>query len=127
MSTAGGLNQRPKDTDAYLQIVYQTSPDSYERLNARIEELLGEFVQNGPSETNMKKVKDYMHKTYQDNLRQNGYWSGEMYYWKKFGIDEVTDYEKVLDSITTEDVRKAIDNILKQRNQTRVIMYGATK
>ena len=127
VSTAGGLNQRPKETDAYLQIVYQTSPEAYERLNARIEELLAEFVQNGPSETNMKKVKDYMHKTYQDNLRQNGYWSGEMYYWNKFGIDEVTDYEKVLDSITTEDVRKAIDNILKQRNQTRVIMYGATK
>ena len=127
VSTAGGLNQRPKETDAYLQIVYQTSPESYERLNKRIEELLGEFVQNGPSEANMKKVKDYMHKTYQDNLRQNGYWSGEMYYWDKFGIDEVTDYEKVLDSITTEDVRKAIDNILKQRNQTRVIMYGATK
>ncbi len=127
VSTAGGLNQRPKETDSYLQIVYQTSPESYERLNKRIEELLAVFVQNGPSETNMKKVKDYMHKTYQDNLRQNGYWSGEMYYWNKFGIDEVTDYEKVLDSITTEDVRKAIDNILKQRNQTRVIMYGATK
>ncbi|MBR3485901.1 MAG: insulinase family protein, partial [Bacteroidales bacterium] len=127
VSTAGGLNQRPKETDAYLQIIYQTSPEAYERLNARIEELLGEFVQNGPSEANMKKVKDYMHKTYQENLRQNGYWSGEMYYWTKLGIDEVTDYEKVLDSITTEDVRKAIDNILKQRNQTRVIMYGATK
>ncbi|MBR3065237.1 MAG: insulinase family protein [Bacteroidales bacterium] len=127
VSTAGGLNQRPKETDAYLQIIYQTSPEAYERLNARIEELLGEFVQNGPSEANMKKVKDYMHKTYQENLRQNGYWSGEMYFWKKYGIDEVTDYEKVLDSITTEDVRKAIDNILKQRNQTRVIMYGETK
>ena len=127
VSTAGGLNQRPKETDAYLQIIYQTSPEAYERLNARIEDLLGEFVQNGPSEANMKKVKDYMHKTYQENLRKNGYWSGEMYYWTKLGIDEVTDYEKVLDSITTEDVRKAIDNILKQRNQTRVIMYGATK
>ena len=127
VSTAGGLNQRPKETDAYLQIVYQTSPEAYERLNARIEELLAEFVQNGPSQENMQKVKDYLHKTYQENLRQNGYWSGEMYYWNKFGIDEVTDYEKVLDSITTEDVRKAIDNILKQRNQTRVIMYGATK
>ena len=44
VSTAGGLNQRPKETDAYLQIVYQTSPEAYERLNARIEELLAEFV-----------------------------------------------------------------------------------
>lgn len=127
VSTAGGLNQRPKETDAYLQIVYQTSPESYERLNARIEELLAEFAQNGPSDANMKKVKDYMHKTYQENLRQNNYWSGEMYFWNRFGVDEVTEYEKVLDSITTEDVRKAIDDMLKQRNQTRVIMYGAAK
>ena len=127
VSTAGGLNQRPTETDAYLQIVYQTSPESYERLNARIEELLAEFAQNGPSDANMKKVKDYMHKTYQENLRQNNYWSGEMYFWNRFGVDEVTEYEKVLDSITTEDVRKAIDDMLKQRNQTRVIMYGAAK
>ena len=127
VSTAGGLNTRPKDTDAYLQIIYQTSPENYERLNKRIEELLDEFAQNGPSQTNLKKVKDYMHKTYQDNLNQNGYWSGEMYYWNRFGIDEVTDYEKVLDSITTEDVRKAIADILKQGNLTRVIMYGETK
>ena len=63
----------------------------------------------------------------QENLRQNNYWSGEMYFWNRFGIDEVTDYEKVLDSITTDDVRKAIADILKQKNQTRVIMYGETK
>ena len=127
VSTAGGFNNRPKEDDAYLQIVYQTSPESYERLNTRIEELLSEFTQKGPSQENMKKVKDYLHKTYQENLRNNNYWSGEMYTLKKFGIDEVTDYEKVLDSITTDDVRKAIADILKQGNQTRVIMYGETK
>ena len=127
VSTAGGFNTRPKENDAYLQIVYQTNPESYERLNARIEELLADFVQNGPSATNMQKVKDYLHKTYQDNLRNNNYWSGEMYTLKKYGFDEVTDYEKVLDSITADDVRKAIADILKQKNQTRVIMYGETK
>ena len=127
VSTAGGFNQRPKENDAYLQIVYQTNPESYERLNVRIEELLAEFAQNGPSQENLQKVKDYLHKNYQENLRLNGYWSGEMYVLKKWGIDEVTEYEKVLDSITTDDVRKAIVDILKQKNQTRVIMYGETK
>ena len=127
VSTDGGFNMRPKEKDAYLQIVYQTSPESYERLNTRIEELLADFAQHGPSATNLQKVKDYLHKTYQENLRNNNYWSRVMYTMKNEGVDEVTDYEKVLDSITADDVRKAIADILKQGNQTRVIMYGETK
>ena len=128
VSTAGGYSYAlPSETQSYLQIVYQTSPEEYERLNKRIEELLDEFVQNGPSEGNMAKVKDYMHKKYQENLRENRFFSGAMKEYLKYGVDEITDYEAVLDSITADDVRKAIGDILSQGNLTRVIMYGVTE
>ena len=128
VSTAGGYNYSfVPETQSYLQIVYQTSPEDYERLNERIEDLLEDFAQDGPSAVNLTKVKDYMHKKYQESLRENSYFSGALKEQLKYGIDEITDYEKVLDSITAADVAKAIADILKQENLTRVIMYGTVE
>ena len=128
VSTDGGYNYSfLPETQSYLQIVYQTSPEEYTRLNARIEELLAEFAQNGPSEANIAKVKDYMHKKHQENLRENRFWSSTLKDYLKYGVDYDTDYDKVLDSITAEDIRAAIANILAEKNQTRIVMYGVTE
>ena len=128
VSTNGGYNYAYlPETQSYLQIVYQTSPEEYARLNKRIEELLADFAVNGPSETNINKVKDYIRKKHQENLRENRFWSSTLKDNMKYGIDYYTDYEKVLDSITAEDVRKAIADLLSEKNQMRVIMYGVTE
>ena len=91
---------------------------------SEIKELLAEFAQNGPSEANLAKVKDYMHKKYQESLRENTYYSGALRVFLKYGVDEITDYEQVLDSITAADVAAAVRDILAQGNQAKVIMYG---
>ncbi len=82
---------------------------------------------NGPSEANMAKVKDYMHKKHQENLRENRFWSSALKDNLKYGVDYYTDYEQVLDSTTVEDVRKAIADLLSQKNETRIVMYGVTE
>ena len=128
VSAAGGINYSYlPEAQSYLQIVYQTSPEDYVRLNKRIEELLDEFTQNGPSETNMAKVKDYMHKKHQENLRENRFYSSTLKDYLEYGVDYYTDYDQVLDSITAEEVRAAIASLLGQKNQTRVIMYGTAE
>jgi zinc protease len=128
VSTSGGYNYSyVPETQSYLQIVYQTSPEDYTRLNKRIEELLAEFAQNGPSEANLTKVKDYLHKKYQENLRENAFYNAVLTGYLRYGVDQLTDYEKVLDSITAQDVAKAIRDLLAKDNQTLVIMYGETK
>ena len=78
-------------------------------------------------EANLAKVKDYMHKKYQENLRENAYYNGVLTGYLRYGVDQMTDYEKVLDSITAQDVAKAVRDLLAQGNQTLVIMYGETK
>jgi zinc protease len=128
VSTSGGYNYSyVPETQSYLQIVYQTSPEDYTRLNKRIEELLADFAQNGPSEANLAKVKDYLHKKYQENLRENSYYNAVLTGYLRYGVDQMTDYEKVLDSITAQDVAKAVRDLLAKDNQTLVIMYGETK
>ena len=65
-----------------------------------------------------------MHKKYQESLRENTYYSGALRVLLKYGVDEITDYEQVLDSITAADVAAAVRDILAQGNQAKVIMYG---
>ncbi len=68
-----------------------------------------------------------MHKKYQENLRENSFYNGVLTGYLKYGVDQMTDYLKVLDSITAQDVAQAVREILAQKNQSRVIMYGETK
>ena len=127
VSTNGGYNVNPETTDEFLQIVYQTSPEDYTRLNKRIEELLADFAQNGPSAANLQKVKDYMHKTHEENLRDNYFWANVLREYLKYDVDSITGYDEVLKSITADEVSAAIEHILKQGNETKVVMYGVTE
>ena len=127
VSTNGGYNVNPDTTEEFIQIVYQTSPEDYARLNKRIEELLAEFAQNGPSEANLQKVKDYMHKTHEENLRDNFFWANVLREYLKYDVDSITGYDEVLKSITAEEVRAAIEDLLNQKNESKVVMYGVTE
>lgn len=126
VSVGAQLNNLPKPYVS-LQVYYQTDPDKYEYLNKRIEEIIADFAANGPSATNMAKVKEYMLKKYQENLRNNGYYAGVLREYLINGVDECTDYEKVLNSITADDVRTVIANLLKQNSNAKVILHGIQK
>ncbi len=120
------FRDKPKPTEL-VQIVYQTDPDKYEALNARIQQLLDEFAANGPSEEILAKVKEYLLKSYTEQQRSNAYFSYAMSEWLDSGIDTVTDYRAVVESITTADVAKAIRQLLKQGNFKTVVMSGYSK
>lgn len=126
VSVSAQVNKLPQPNVMY-QVYYQTDPDKYEFLNKRIEEILAEFIQDGPSATNMAKVKEYMVKKHTENLRENRYYSNCMRELLVNGLDAFTDYDKVLESITANDVRLAMDNLVKQGNKVIVVMHGVEK
>lgn len=123
VSTSGAIRVNP-DKRALLQIVYQTDPARYEDLNVKIENLLQQFAQEGPSEENLQKVKDYMIKNYKENLQLNGYYSSNMLEYVSTGQNFIDNYEEVLESITTEDVRKSVASVLKGDNRIKIVMYN---
>ena len=126
VSISADINTLPK-TSGSMEVFYQTDPDKYEYLNQRIEEIIAGFAKSGPSAENMAKVKDYMIKKHQENLRENSYFAAALKTILLHNQDMLTDYEKILESITAEDIRLAIDNLLKQNNNVKVIMKGIQK
>jgi zinc protease len=83
---------------------------------------LDNFVSNGAPEANLAKAKEYLHKQYKANQKQNAYWMNQLneFYWYKVDMD--TDYEKIVDSITMKDVQEFAKALFKQGNRIEVIM-----
>ena len=71
------------------------------------------------------KVKEYMLKAHADQLKTNGYWSGRINTWRKWGLDFHTDYDKTVQAVTPESVCAFVAEVLKSGNQAEVVMLPA--
>lgn len=126
VSVSTTINNCPKPKIS-LRVFYQTDPEKFAFLNNRIVEIINEFAKTGPSEVNMKKVKDYMIKKHKEKLQDNYYYASMMKEKILYNQDYITDYENVLDAITADDVKKIVADILEQKNNVNVVMRGVQK
>ena len=112
---------------AVLQIFFNTAPAKQEKLMKIIYAEADAFAKNGPDEANLNKVKEYMLKKHNEDLKENGYWLNSIDEYLYTGIDPVKDYEQIVNSITAKDVRQFANELLKQQNQITVSMISPEK
>lgn len=122
----GNLSKYPKEV-AGLQIIFDTAPEKRENLMKIIFAEIENLSKNGPSETNLNKVKEYMLKKHTENLKENKYWLGAIDEYLFTGVNREGDYEKTVNSITAQDIRKFADNLFKQKNEVEVSMISPEK
>lgn len=122
----GNLSKYPKEV-AGLQIIFDTAPEKRENLMKIIFAEIENLSKNGPSETNLNKVKEYMLKKHTENLKENKYWLGAIDEYLFTGVNRESDYEKIVNSITAQDIRKFADNLFKQKNEVEVSMISPEK
>ena len=123
VGVGGNLNDVPKVT-AMLQIQFQTAPELREKLTGMAVDLLYKYAEEGPRQQDLDKVRDYMLKKHVENQKENSYWNGLMYNYTLTGFDGGKNYEKTLNSITTDDLKKFAKSLLKQGNKIEVSMVG---
>lgn len=83
--------------------------------------------QNGPDEASLNKVKEYMLKKHNENLKENGYWLNSIDEYLYTGINPIKDYEQIVNGITAKDIQKFANELLKQKNQITVSMISPEK
>ena len=123
ISANGTMSGSPEE-EAYCQIAYQSDPDKYEYLNNRVLEIVDEFAQSGPTQENLDKAKEFFLKNYQENLRENNYWTNALKSYIKTGTDVCTDFEKTVTNLDIKTVKKVFNSIYKQGNHSEIIMKG---
>lgn len=123
----GSVSKYPT-ASAALQIYFDTDPSKRGDMVKLIDKGLEEFIANGPDADGLKKVKEYMLKTYEQNQKENGYWMNALYayYWE--GLDNATDYVNTVNNITGADLQKFAKKLFSQKNRIEVSMTsGDTK
>ncbi len=70
----------------------------------------------------LEKVKELMLKRADDSAKQNGYWGNVLYNWRKYGIDEHTDYKALIKAQTPEKISQFVSDVLKAGNHITVSM-----
>ena len=73
----------------------------------------------------LQKVKEYMLKSYGDQVKQNSYWLSIINGWRKYGIDFHSNYEKLVNAQTPESISALVKEVLKSGNRAEVIMLPA--
>ena len=123
VGTSGSITRIPKESFRLL-VMFQTAPELREKLTGMAVDLLNKFAEEGPRQKDLDKVREYMLKKYAENQKENSYWANMLHNEIALGYDGYTDYEKTLNSITTEDLKKFMKSMLKQGNAIEVSMVG---
>lgn len=119
--TQGGISRYPKGQST-LQIIYDTDPARMENLNAIIHRELKSIAENGPRTEDFNKVKEYMVKQHNENLKENRYWMNVLNANYFYGEDNHSNYLNLLNAITADDVKNFVKEFLSQGNEAVVVM-----
>jgi len=127
VSVQGNISRYPKE-EFSLQIVFQTDPAKMDKLTKIVFEQIDKISNEGPSETNLAKVKEYILKKYKENLKENGYWLKNIDEYLYTGVDMNANYETLVNKVTISDLQKFAKSLFNQNNKIEVTMTSpATK
>ena len=80
------------------------------------------MCQEGPSEDYLQKIKEYMIRSHAENLKNNGYWMGELIQRVRYGKNNVDGYDDVVRSISVADLKALACKIFQSGNRLVVGM-----
>lgn len=120
--TRGSVAEMWPELHAQLMIQLPTAPEKRERMMEIIQQGIDEMCDNGPSEENLQKIKEYLHRSHQENLKKNNFWMNAMQSLVRDGQDYVTGYDEAVDSISAEDIKNFAHQVLRSGNRLIVGM-----
>ncbi len=119
---SGGSISRYPEGQTILQIMFDTDPDKMSHLNSIILRELNLIASDGPRESDFNKVKEYMNKSYDENLKENRYWVSTLNTKYFYNEDSHTDYLKIVNSVTAEDIKQFASDFLKNGDLKTTVM-----
>ena len=105
-----------------MTVNFRCDPKKYDELLPVIDEQLQRMAKEGPTEEQLKNVKEYERKNYDRAVLTNGWWEYVRYHELRDGIDFEKDYLKKVDSLTPNDIRDFCKQLIAAKNRIQVTM-----
>ena len=120
------LNDYPEEI-ATAQIVLPTAPEKRIAMTSIVNDGIKKMMAEGPSEENLGKIKEYMLRSHQEDLKNNGYWMNSLVSKTRYDQDFVTGYEECVQGVTIEDIKQVAQQIFGSGNRLVVGMETPTE
>ena len=108
-----------------LQIFAPLKPELSDSALQVMDAELHQIAEHGIAESYLNKVKEFLLKSAREQYKKNGTWLDALCTYKDYGADLFTDYEKVVESVTVDDLRKMAARIWKDHNKATVKILPA--
>jgi zinc protease len=95
----GSLSKVPV-SEAVVMMQFDTDPEKQQKLMGIIHQEVEEIVNNGPRADDLQKVKENLLKKYQEDLKENSWWSGTLVNYYQDKLNYLSDYKAAVESIT---------------------------
>jgi zinc protease len=110
--------------NATMKIAYNVDPNRYKELNPIVYQQLKNIADNGPAETSMQKVKEYLVKQYAQAAITNDYWSYIIWHELDDDTDFDRDYCKMVEQMKPEDIQRMAKQLLASKRCIEVTMLS---
>jgi len=117
----GYISDYPEEI-AQMQIILPTAPEKRLAMTSVVSDGIKKMMEQGPSEENLGKIKEYMLRSHQENLKDNGYWMNSLVSKTRYKQEFVEGYEECVQGVTVEDIRQVAKQIFGSGNRLVVGM-----
>ena len=124
VGTAMVANKLPMER-LIAQVYFNTNPGAVEKLSGLATKGLKELAENGPSVEHFNMAIENFKKNLPESRINNGYWMNCLQTWNEQGIDYDAEYEEAINTLTAEDVKAALQELLSQGNVINIASYPA--
>lgn len=121
VKVVGSLKEYPEKY-GIIQIQLPTAPDKQERMSDIIYKEIDKLVENGPKEEDLQKVREYVLRSYDENIKTNNYWLNAIVSKVMEGKDVVNGYTETVNAITKEDIQETARKIFRSGNHLTIGM-----
>ncbi len=105
-----------------MQIILPTAPEKRLAMTSVVSDGIKKMMEQGPSEENLGKIKEYMLRSHQENLKDNGYWMNSLVSKTRYKQEFVEGYEECVQGVTVEDIKQVAQQIFGSGNRLVVGM-----
>ena len=125
-SVGGSLSKIPYER-YNINFSIPCGPENVDKLKAAAIMLIDSLKINGPSETDLNKVKETWKKKYEEDIKTNRYWLNNLSAAEVNGLDpkRILTYEKRVDAITIDDVKRVANKYFDLNNYVTGILMPA--
>jgi len=116
--------EKDDQPNATFRVSYNADPDRYGELNPIIYQQLQNIADNGPLESSMSKVKQYLTKQYAQMAITNDYWSYIIWHDLDDNEDFDQDYCKMVENMTPGNVQRMAQRLLASKRCIEITMLS---